>query len=198
MLRPGQCYHIYNRGNNKERIFVDDQDYLNFLKRFKLALFGNPGFDSSRNRIRIKPLPEGAFNILCYCLMPNHYHFLIRQNTVKGIDRLIAKVTTSYAKYFNLRYGFIGNLFQDRFKAKHVDNDSYLTYLSAYIHNNPVDPSNYSYSSFKDYLGIRQGRLCDKSLILGIFGNDVERYRKFVVGYNNTYEEKIKSYLFEE
>lgn len=100
--------------------------------------------------------------------------------------------------YFNHKYQKVGNLFQDAFKAKLVDNDSYLTYLSAYIHNNPVNIEKFPYSSFLDYCGGRQGTLCDKSLILGMFQNNTEAYKKFVLGFNQKYQVKIEHLLFEE
>lgn len=198
ILRADHCYHIYNRGNNKELIFIDDQDYFSFLKRLKVALFGASALPGFASRIRIKSLPAGAFTILSYCLMPNHYHFLIRQNQDTTIDRLISRVCTSYAKYFNLKYKRVGNLFQDTFKAKLIDSDAYLTYLSAYIHNNPANPLDYDYSSFKDYLGLRRGQLCDKNFILRMFDNDAQKYKNFVMSFNETYLSKIKDYLFEE
>lgn len=197
VFRPGVCYHVYNRGNNKEPIFIDEQDYFNFLKRLKLCLFGPQAVNFSA-RIRLKTAPEGAFDILSYCLMPNHFHFLIHQNLDFTIDRLITSLTTSYVKYFNMKYNRVGNLFQDAFKAKVVGNDSYFSYLSAYIHKNPADPLNYDFSSFKDYLGLRQGQLCSKGLILGMFDNNVEKYKNFVLGFDSKDEITIKPYLFEE
>ncbi len=197
ILRPNCYYHIYNRGNNKAEIFKDSQDYLNFLKRLKLVIFPKAKL-KFESRLRISPLPSNSFSLLSYCLMPNHFHLLIRQNSEVGLDRLIAKVCTSYAKYFNLKYGHIGNLFQDRFKAKLVDNDSYLIYLSAYIHNNAENPLEYDYSSLKDYLGKRSGNLCDKTFLLNLFDNNPEKYKKFVLGFDQEYEDKIKNYLFEE
>ncbi len=123
---------------------------------------------------------------------------MIRQNSDIGIDRLITKACTSYAMYFNRKYKKVGNLFQDAFKAKLIDDDSYLTYLSAYIHNNPLDIKNYPYSSFLDYCCGRNGTICKKDLLLDIFNNNFDDYEKFVLGYNQTYENKIKHLLFEE
>ncbi|MDR3642604.1 MAG: transposase [Candidatus Doudnabacteria bacterium] len=198
ILRPGNYYHIFNRGNNKEKVFLDSQDYGVFLIRLKMALGLLQLSFNKNSRVRIRPLPQGSFTIICYCLMPNHYHFLIRQNSGIGIDKLIAKVCTSYAKYFNLKYGHIGNVFQDRFKSKLVDSDSYLTYLSAYIHNNPDQPLDWEYSSFRDYLGLRQGQICDKTFLLGMFNNRPDDYRKFVLDFSEEGAAKIKDLLFEE
>jgi putative transposase len=192
-FRAGQIYHVFNRGNQKQNIFVDESDYLNFLKRITIVLG-----QMTEHGLRIKPVPKEAFSILCYCLMPNHFHLLIRQNSNLGIDRLIAKASTSYAMYFNRKYKKVGNLFQDAFKAKLVDNDSYFTYLSAYIHNNPSDPKIYPYSSFLDYCGDRAGTLCEKDLLLGMFANDPMAYKKFVEKYDQSYENKISHLIFEE
>lgn len=197
IFRPNCYYHIYNRGNNKEAIFLDEQDYWNFLKRVKLALFG-PKSVSLPGRVRIKALPEGAFDVLAYCLMPNHFHFLIRQNLVLPVSKLVTGVCTSYAKYFNLKYNRIGNLFQDAFKAKIVDSDKYLMYLTAYIHNNPSKPLDYDYSSLKDYLGMRTGRITDKGFILKMFGHSADEYKKFVLAFNEKDLKLVKDYLFED
>ena len=178
LFRAGNCYHIYNRGDNKEEIFKEPQDYENFLKRLKLAA-GIP----IQTTLRIKPCPKDSFYILSYCLMPNHYHILVKQNSEVPIGDLINKVATSYVKYFNAKYRRVGNLFQDIFKAKHIDSDSYLTYVTAYIHNNPADPFRYTYSSLPDYLGLRAGTLCNTEFILNLFKKDRAAYKKFVECY---------------
>jgi putative transposase len=201
IFRQGQIYHLFNRGNNREVIYHDDTDYAQFLKRFKLVL-GQPTsplplFNDKRKRtLSIQPLPANSFTIIAYCLMPNHFHILIKQNTEIGVDRLITKLCTSYAAYYNKRYEHVGHVFQDAFKAKLVDSDSYLTYLSAYIHNNPADAANYPYSSFFDYSGLRAGTLCDKTMLLNYFSNSPKAYRDFVLNYNPSYEAKISHLLF--
>lgn len=163
-----------------------------FLKRLKQAL----GM-SVVNPVRIKPLPLGSFSVISYCLMRNHFHLQIRQNSDIGIDKLIAKVCTSYAMYYNKKYGHVGNVFQDRFKAKLVENDSYSMYLSAYIHNNPGS-LDYDYSSFKDIVGERNGQLVEKSVVLSWFNQSTDNYRKFVEGFSLLDREKIRNLLFEE
>jgi hypothetical protein len=117
--------------------------------------------------------------------MPNHFHFLIRQNGILPISKLIAKVCTGYSMYFNKRNERVGSLFQDAFKAILVDSDPYLLWLSAYIHQNPTvaglvkNPEDYQWSSYLDYVGARKGALCEKDVILGQFPN-VRAYSKFV------------------
>ncbi len=194
-FRPGHYYHIYNRGDNREQIFNDEADYLNFIKRMKMVQGLMPIINSG---LRIRPVPQGSFTIICFCLMPNHFHFLIRQNTDLPIGELMNKVSTSYAKYFNAKYKRIGNLFQDTFKAKLVDNDSYLTYVTAYIHNNPADPFNYLYSSLPEFLGTRNGKLCEPEFVLNYFKRNREEYKKFVESYSYQMHSKIKHLEFEE
>jgi putative transposase len=146
----GEYYHIYNRGNLKADIFLDDEDYKSFLFRLQRNLFPEEDF----SKIRTQKLPANCFSLVAYCLMPNHYHLLIRQNTDLPTSKLITKICTSYAKYFNKKYDRVGHLFQDKFRQALVDNDSYLLWLSAYIHQNPavarlVDkPEMYPWSSY--------------------------------------------------
>ncbi len=167
----GQCYHLYNRGEGKQDIFLDDDDRRFFLMRLKEYLWPDKvqTKPSIGGYIR-KPLPPGSFNLLAYCLMPNHFHLLIKQLTNLSISKLIARVCTSYSVYFNKKYERVGHVFQDQYKAVLVEHDSYLTWLSAYIHENPKvaglvsNLEDYTWSSYKDYLGLRQGTLCNKNL----------------------------------
>lgn len=184
----GEYYHVYNRGNNKAAIFHDTEDYELFLRRLSEGLFPNRVFASVNGahsqRNQRKPLPDGAFTLVAYCLMPNHFHFLIRQNTDLPISTLVSKICGSYSKIFNKKYGRVGSLFQDQFKAVLVTGDTYIKWLSAYIHQNPTiarlvkQPDMYPYSSYKEYLGPKEG-MCDKSIILEQF-EDIVSYRAFV------------------
>ena len=195
----GGYYHLFNRGNGKQDVFLDDEDRKFFLFRLKENLFPKSpegcllgGSQAHTPYIR-KILPPGCFTLLCYCLMPNHVHFLIRQNTELPISKLIGKVFTSYSKYFNTKYERVGHVFQDRIKAVRVENDSQLMWLSSYIHNNPkvaelvFDLKDFQWSSYLDYIGIRNGTLCDKDFILKMFPSSRE-YGEFV----NSSAEMIK------
>jgi len=181
----GEFYHVYNRGNNKEAIFLDGEDRKCFLFRTRESLY--PEYASPRR----KPLPKDAFTLLCYCLMPNHFHFLVRQNSQVPISELIKKICTGYSKYFNKRHERVGHVFQDQYKAIAVSQDHYLTWVSAYIHQNPKiaglvnNLEEYPWSSYRDYLGLRQGKLCSVDLILGMF-KDSREYKNFI---ENSYEE---------
>ena len=192
IFRPGFYYHIFNRGNNKQQIFFDATDYLAFLTRLKIVL----GLSVPDWRIKIRPLESNSFSILSYCLMPNHFHFLIKQNKDIGINRLMAKLCTGYAMYFNKKHERIGNVFQDAFKAKVVENDTYAKYVSAYIHNNPKN-LDYDYSSYKSVVGLQNDQIVDRGILLSWFDNDPSKYRKFVETFTEKDEERIKDGLFD-
>ena len=181
----GNYYHIYNRGNGKMDVYKDDQDYSNFLKRIKLTLGLNQDLQRlPLQTLRIQSLPKDAFSIVCYCLMPNHFHLLIRQNGEIPISMLINKVCSSYSRYFNKKYDHVGHLFQDRFKAVGVEDDKYLLWLSAYIHQNPkvaglVDKiEDYKWSSYRNYVNLERVEICDSDIIMNRFS--INDYVTFV------------------
>lgn len=178
---PGTIAHIYNRGNNREKIFYNQQDYKAFLFRIGLAL----GFDEKdlnqesllslpHSRIRIDS-KKGLFRLHSFCLMPNHFHLLLEQLGDVPISAFISKVCTSYAMYMNKKYKRVGHVFQERFKSVVIDNNSQLMWVSAYIHMNPVkegmvkSPENYKWSSFNDFSSDRGLRIVYKDLIQDIF-----------------------------
>jgi putative transposase len=169
----GEYYHVYNRGTGKMVIFHDDEDHRFFILRLREALF--PAL-ATRKRNPPMHLPEGSFDLVCYCLMPNHFHLLIRQNLDVSISKLMEKICTSYSKYFNRKYGRVGSLFQDQFKAVRIETNEQLLWLSVYIHNNPLvanltqDIYSYPYSSFLDYVNIRADFLCKKNIITNQIG----------------------------
>jgi REP element-mobilizing transposase RayT len=181
---PGNIYHIYNRGNNKEKIFFDEQDYRAFLFRFGLCL----GLTEKElnvekliampySRIRITKINKSNFKLHAFCLMPNHFHLLIEQVGDISISNLILKVCTSYARYINKKYKKVGHLFQDKFKAVLIENNPQLMWASAYIHMNPVKdkivkhPADYPWSSYNDYAYDRNLPITTKELLLGTFGD---------------------------
>lgn len=187
----GECYHVYNRGNNKMDIFRDSRDYLNFLERL-CVLLGLPrgalGIGSeltaAKLRLRLNSFDTDIFSLICFCIMPNHFHLLIMQNDDIPISKLILRLATSYSMYFNAKYAHVGHVFQDRFKAAHIGNDKYLRHLSAYIHLNPKvaglvrTTADWRYSSYPDYIGEGENTI-DKNLILGQFSS-ANAYRQFV------------------
>src|SRR3989338_7697833 len=140
---PNGHYHIYNRGHNKNPIFLQTKDYQRYLKRLE------------------EYLKKHDVALLCYCLMPNHVHLLMRQNGDESIERFIHRLHTAYTMYFNKKYERIGAVFQGRFKAKLIETDEYLIHVSRYIHLNPLEilraqgPAlrldKYPWSSLKEY-----------------------------------------------
>lgn len=171
---PNTVSHIFNRGVGKQNIFHDDEDFSFFLWRLKENIFGKV-FDGS---LRRTILPSNSFSLLSYCLMPNHYHLLIRQCAEIPLSKLLLHVCTSYSKYYNRKYGRVGGLFQDQFKAVRVVTDEQLVWLSAYIHLNPVTAGLVSaidmwqWSSWPEYAGLRKGMLTDTRFILDLFSQD--------------------------
>jgi putative transposase len=137
---PGEYYHIYNRGVDKREIFLSDDDRNRFIKLLFVANGDKPFAYKTILGVPLDKLDRGEqlVDIGAYCLMPNHFHLLVRERKDGHISSFMEKLGTSYAMYFNKKYKRSGVLFQNTFKAQHVDDDEYLKYLYAYIHLNPV------------------------------------------------------------
>lgn len=171
-------YHLYNRGVERKVIFADAQDYAVFLKYLRKYLepknekdlhkklsdekVGGPEKDKILKLLRLNNFSQ-EIDLLAYCLMPNHFHFLVRQRTANGIDRFCNSLFTRYATYFNKKYLRVGRLFQDVYKAVLVDSEAYLLHLSRYIHRNPLELDDKTrrkhqetYSSLPEYLETRK------------------------------------------
>ncbi len=178
-----EYYHIYNRGNNKGKIFFERENYLFFLRTF------------------LKYFPQNAAEIHAFCLMPNHYHFLIRLSQALDISVRMKCFGISYSKAVNARYGRSGHLFQGRYNAKHIDSNEYLLHLTRYIHLNPLfaklvtRPEDWEFSSYRNYLyqsdsrNLKDfGNLVVTKEILSQF-SDIAEYKEFVESFA---EEKLK------
>lgn len=195
-------YHIYNRGVEKRKIFLDDQDYKVFLKCLKLYLDPPPLKIPSRTvtinnytfKAPAKPLKNfhGQLELLSYCLMPNHFHLLIKQKAKNTIELFMRSLCTKYSVYFNKRYDRVGSLFQGPYKAVLIDSDNYLLHLSRYIHLNPakVSPLHMAYSSYTEYLGKRKTSWINIKTILSYFKTaqkttfrDILSYQSFIENY---------------
>lgn len=175
-LAEGEYYHIYNRGNSKQDIFRDNAD----RHRFQQLLYGMNSDKSIAIRL-INEEDRYSFDrgerqvaIGAYCLMPNHFHILLKPLKEDGVQNFIQKMSTSYSMYFNKRHERTGSLFEGRFKSQHAESEEYLKYLFSYIHLNPLKLlqadwretglsniinglsylQRYQYSSFTDYLGV--------------------------------------------
>jgi putative transposase len=170
-----EFYHIYNRGNNKMTIFFSAKDHKRFQRLLYVCNGTKPVVSKTIQGLPLDKIDRGEtlVDIGAYCLMPNHFHLLVREKIDGGISRFIEKLLTAYSMYFNKKNERTGKLFEGRFSAKYVGSDEYLKYLFAYIHLNPVkmiDPqwkengiadrlmaekylSTYMYSSYLDYSG---------------------------------------------
>jgi len=164
-LAEGGFYHAYNRGYNKQQIFFDKQDYNTFLYIFKKYL--DPDFRETKYlpsgeavQVRInKPLYD-KIELHAYCLMPNHFHLLVKQISKYGMSRLVNVVSSQYSSYFNKKYRREGTIWQGTYKAVLVKSTEQYLHLSRYIHLNPIEIAtknhalkDYQYSSYPVFIG---------------------------------------------
>lgn len=154
-------YHVFNRGVEKRKIFLDENDHNIFLYYLSIYLLPLEEALTLYPKLPIR-LHQKNLNkeveLLSYVLMPNHFHLLLRQNTINGISKLLKQVTNAYTFYFNTKYERVGGLFQGVFKAVQIDTDEQLLHTSRYIHLNPVvadivkNPKYYKWSSYPEYI----------------------------------------------
>lgn len=175
---PDEYYHLYNRGSDKRNIFLDRADHERFISLLYLC---NSGVPLHRSDHQVRSLDDiflidretTLVDIGAYCLMPNHFHILLREHSEGGISMFMQKLATAYVMYFNKRHERRGTLFEGPFRAQHARRDEYLKYLFAYIHLNPIGIidsgwkehhiqdkntaerfiETFQYSSFLDYRG---------------------------------------------
>ena len=178
-------YHIMARGNNKNIIFKEKEDYV-----FYLSLIS-------------KYKKEHPFDIYHYCLMPNHIHLLIQTNKATDFPILMKKVNLSYYHYFKKKYGQIGHFWQNRFKSKPVGKDEYFIQCGKYIELNPTrasiakDPKEYLYSSYNHYSQGKQDELITNNFYYEVLGKDSEerqlKYQELLIDktIKKTYNKEI-------
>lgn len=181
-------YHVYNRGVEKKDIFTNSSDYQRFLEILYYYQYADPKPSfSTYKRFKIINfyLNPKIVDVVSYCLMPNHFHLLLKQSQEGGVQELIRKMLNSYAKYFNTKYKRVGHLLQGEFKDVPIENEEQLLHLSRYIHLNPYvsgltnDLDTYPYSSYPEYLGKTIKNLCIKESVLSHFKN-ATAYKEFV------------------
>ena len=197
-------YHIYNRGVEKRTIFEELQDYKVFLKYLKESLSPPPKPENIRKTFTLqgasfKGIPRQPKNYFkeielhSYCLMPNHFHLLVKQKSKNSIEKIMRSLATRYSMYFNKKYDRIGKLFQGHYKAVLIKNDDYLLHLSRYIHLNPLEYTSSltkGFSSYADYLQLRKTKWIKTDFILGYFNTSViKELEKF-----NKYQEFVENY----
>lgn len=200
-------YHIYNRGVEKRVIFLDSQDYavfLNYLKEYLLPKdekglseqLSNPNIGYREKDKILKLLRLNNFYdeiiLLAYCLMPNHFHFFVKQKSALSIDRFMNSLCTRYTMYFNKKNKRVGSLYQGVYKAVIVDRDEQFIYLSQYIHKQAIHSASQGEalrgweweqpSSYPEYLGKRKTEWVHPEEVLAYFSktNPKLSYKAFV------------------
>ncbi len=177
---PGEVYHVYNRGNNKQPIFLDEQDYAVFLNIIKLSLQEERTTDKFG---RPRKNWYGDIELLAFCLMPNHFHLLLYQKSERAISDFMRGLATSYTGYMNHKYDWTGHLFQGVFKASHIDENSYWLHISRYIHLNPKAWRTWEWSSLPYYTQEKQADWVRPDRIAQAFPNGT--YLGFVADYES-------------
>jgi putative transposase len=208
---PGEYYHIYNRGVDKREIFNNNFDYERFIILLYLAN-SKLGFqirtDTGKSIYEYFDVEKGEdlVDVCCYCLMPNHFHILVKEKTDGGISKFLQKLKTSYCSYYNKKNARSGALFETAFKAEIANSDRYLKYLFSYIHLNPIkliEPkwkeigikninkahsflNTYKYSSFTDNLGIdrKESKVICESALPEYF-EDIADIKKEIIDWLN-------------
>ena len=161
------CFHVVNHAVDGRELYYDAGDYKSYLHFFKEAL-------------------NSDVTVLVYCLMPNHFHFLLRQNAYEAISSLFEAAHKRYARYYNKKHGYKGKIFRQRLNHRETMGEEHILNAAAYIHANPVHanlaqfPEEWEFSNFQEYLRMRKGSLYSERFLLDYIGNP-ENYRKQVI-----------------
>lgn len=205
-------YHLYNRGVEKRVIFLDQQDYSVFLSYLKDYLLpknekefherlSNPQISSIEKNKVLKSLQLNNFSqeitLLAYCLMPNHFHFFVKQKSKNAIDKFMNSLATRYTMYFNRKYKRVGSLYQDVYKAVLITTEEQFLHLSRYIHKQALNLPNQP-CSYPEYVGQRKTPWIQPAEILAYFSkkNPSLSYKNFVKEYENP--EMLSNLILEE
>lgn len=194
----GEYYHIYNRENSKQNLFLEERDWIRFL--FLILYLQSPiSFNNSgrpvsyfvgHQKFNIKDndvIKNRYVELINFCLMPNHFHITAHEVKEGGISKYLQRVQIAYTKYLNTKYGKSGHLFQGAFQSVHIKNNEQLLHLSAYIHRNPREikewknkEHQYPWSSYQDYIKEnRWGELIKREIISDQF-SDKKEYQDFI------------------
>ena len=166
----GGYYHLYNRGAGRQPIFRSDENYRFLLQRVRKYAY------------------EWSATVIAYCLMPNHYHFVLRQDGDYSLSSFIQAVFNSYTKAFNKMYDRSGTLFEGPFEAIPVTGEVYVVHLCRYVHRNPLEArlvvrlDDWPYSNYLEWICQRDGTLVDKEFVHSRFATP-DAYVRFVMEY---------------
>lgn len=214
-----QIYHVFNRGIERRTVFTNTREYQRMLEAVWFYRFRNPklrlshylNLSEAEKRLFTNELKNQALmtDLIAFCLMPNHFHLVLRQKQDNGIRSYVANTVNSYTKYFNIKHKRVGPLFQGIFKAVHVETEEQLLHLTRYVHLNPVtaylvemkDMETYPWSSLAAYLNNQnQKTIFVERKVLKDLGIPLRRYLEFVsdqAGYACDLN-KIKHISFDE
>lgn len=145
-------YHLYSRGVNKQPIFLGEEDYTVFISLFKRYL--SPSVQRSPQRVAYPNYHQNV-KLIAFALMPNHFHLYVYQESPRGIEQLMRSLVTSYSMYFNRKHRRVGPVFQSRYLALRIDNNSQFLHISRYIHLNPSDWRKSKHTSLDYFLSTR-------------------------------------------
>lgn len=198
-LVTGEIYHVFNRGIDKRITFANSADFGRGIQTIRLYRFSSPiklsrlfSLSIATQMSIIDKLSEAnnkLVDIICYCLMPNHFHFLLKQLVDRGISLFLSQFENSYTRYFNTKNDRIGQLFLDRFKHVRIENNDQLFHVNRYIHLNPYSSDlvqnydgllSYPWSSLPEYLNLSQENICEKEIIMSDF-KSTESYKDFIL-----------------
>ncbi|MCR4328017.1 MAG: transposase [Patescibacteria group bacterium] len=228
----GEIYHLYNRGVEKRNIFLTDSDYFRFIHDLfefndREAVLNLTYHIKNAREVGTMPLTPRKIErqprkllveLMSFCLMPNHFHLLVRQKVDNGISLFMQKLGTGYTVYFNKIYKRVGSLFQGTYKTKLVKDESHLLHLPYYIHTNPLDLvmpewrekeikdykrafrflESYRWSSFPDYIGKRNfPSVTQRNFLLQMSGNEENYKREFAAWLKNMNLESLEPFTLE-
>lgn len=194
VFRNDYYYHVFNRGVARMPIFNTKREYERALSSIRFDQYSSEiRFSHFLNKKAeeqitiLRNMREKLVDIIAYCLMPNHFHFLLKQTKDNGISEFISRFTNSYTKYFNTKNDRVGPLFQGIFKAVYIETDEQLVHLSRYIHLNPVassiinsaDLDAYAYSSYRSYIHDFDDGITNNKFVLSLFSSK-DHYQLFV------------------
>lgn len=188
----------------KGLIFVDDQDYSVFLSYLKeyLSQPTPPTEEEVRESTNtyVRKNYSREIELVSFCLMPNHFHLLLKQNKPRSIEYFMRSLLVRYSIYFNKRYNRVGHLFQDVYKGILVEKEEYYLWLSRYVHRNPSELlksgstlSDYPYSSYSYFLGKMKLDWLNAKSILDL----VKNYKSFVESSDDRFSKELEPYTLE-
>jgi putative transposase len=182
-------YHVYNRGVNKQDIFLEPEDRFCFLGLLKRHLSSEPETDSHKRQFSKF---DEEIELIAFCLMPNHFHMLFYLKEPEGLVHLMRSVMTSYTMYFNKKYRRTGGLYESVFLASRITNDGYLWHVSRYIHLNPMDIGqnfrSYPYSSIDYFVGNKRANWIHPEKLIQTSEEKVQ-YLEFVEDYQSMHDD---------